>query len=113
MAKVTLKYENLPKGQSVEVAGLGLFPNGATSNVDDFQVVAWESATGRQFPGDGLMLPEPPPPPNPTDAQTEQDRQNEIIEKQNARTPEQVAKDEKETTFAEVKRGMPVKKGAK
>lgn len=99
MAQVKLSYDNLPKDAEVEVPYLGVFKNGSTTTLEQFQVDAWEANTGDKFPGDGLSLPAPVDA-NPTGAQAEADLQKEIIERQNARSPEQAAKEERDAILA-------------
>lgn len=55
MAKLTVDYPNMPKGEPVEVPGLGLFPNGSTQEVEKEDVAVWERVTGMKFPSGGVL----------------------------------------------------------
>jgi hypothetical protein len=77
MSTVKLDFDNLGSGDEVEVAHLGVFPNGKTSDVTDEQVQNWEAQTGQEWPKAGLELPVPPveepkdePAPTPATAAT-------------------------------------------
>lgn len=70
MAKIRVNYPNIPKRSdftedqlkkddslgTVEVAHLGLFPNGQTSTVDDERVIVWQLFTGGEWPQDGTLV---------------------------------------------------------
>lgn len=54
MAKVSVNYDNLPKGKVVEITGLGQFKNGETSDVDDRR---WERFKRQNnYEGDSLTV---------------------------------------------------------
>lgn len=58
MAKVTIDLPGTPKGEDVEVGGLGLFKNGSTTEVPKERVEDWEAFSNRKWPSSGdLSLP--------------------------------------------------------
>jgi hypothetical protein len=56
---ITIQYDNLSQGAKVEVPGLGVFPNGETSQVDDERLSQYE-ATGHAVPDGDFEYPVPP-----------------------------------------------------
>jgi hypothetical protein len=60
MSKVTVNLPGTAKGEEVEVAFLGLFPNGSTTTVTPEQVATWEACTERTWPKDDLTIPDAP-----------------------------------------------------
>jgi hypothetical protein len=74
---------------------LGVFANGSTVDVEDWQVEGWKRSTNREWPESGtLELPEQLPV-NPTNAQMSGELEAAIIERQSKRTPEQVIEEER------------------
>lgn len=58
MAKVTVDVPGTPKGEPIDVGGLGRFKNGSTAEVTKEQVESWELFSGREWPSSGeLALP--------------------------------------------------------
>lgn len=43
MASITLAFPNIPKGADVEVFGLGVFPNGETTEVTEEQAAVFKA----------------------------------------------------------------------
>lgn len=63
MSKVKINLPGVAKDEEVEVAFLGLFPNGKTSTVPQEQVDTWCALTGREWPADGTLgIPDLPDP---------------------------------------------------
>ena len=103
-SSVKANFDNLPKGDPIAVPGVGEVPNGSSVKVDQFQIEMWENFTGEKWPKDGLVLPAPTTPPADTAAQNEAALQTEILERQNARSPEEVLADSAKAT-AQILRG--------
>jgi len=55
MSKVEVHLPSRPKGDEIEVMHLGLFPNGATSDVTDEQKANWCAQTGQDWPKGGTL----------------------------------------------------------
>ena len=56
---VKVDLASRPKGDLVEVIGLGLFPNGETTPVTDDQIKFWETQTAygeRSWPDSGIVV---------------------------------------------------------
>lgn len=55
MAKISLDYPNYPKGEELEVPGVGYVKNGSSVDLEDEQVAAWEQMNGLKFPKGGTL----------------------------------------------------------
>lgn len=100
MASVEVSMPGVDEGQEVEIPLLGVFSNGSTNEVADWQVLNWESATGQTWPDNGTLS--YPSKSEVKPVVNEYDLQRQIEDAQSKRSPEQVASDEKESIAAQL-----------
>lgn len=101
---VQVNFDYMPAGELVGVDGVGMVPNGSTVTVEDWQVLAWENMTGHTWPVSGvLVLPAPVGDPNPNDAQSAGALEAAIIDRQDARSPEEMQTESDAATLHAIK----------
>ena len=64
MASVTVNLYTQPEGEEIEVPGLGVFPNGSTTEVTDEQVQTWEAINHANWEDIVIVTEEAPPAPS-------------------------------------------------